>query len=24
LIEVRLERGTEASPWPFINPKRPS
>jgi acetolactate synthase-1/2/3 large subunit len=24
LIEVRLERGMEASPWPFINPKRPS
>jgi acetolactate synthase-1/2/3 large subunit len=22
LIEVRLERGTEANPWPFINPKR--
>jgi acetolactate synthase I/II/III large subunit len=24
LIEVRLERGIETSPWPFINPKRPS
>jgi acetolactate synthase I/II/III large subunit len=24
LIEVQLERGKEASPWPFINPKRPS
>ena len=23
LIEVQLERGTEASPWRFINPKRP-
>jgi acetolactate synthase-1/2/3 large subunit len=24
LIEVQVERGTEASPWPFIHPQRPA